>query len=109
MVQYCTTAVKVVRTVLQDAASVAGLLVTTEAMIAEAPKKDAAPTGMPGGGGMAAWAAWISKPILGLDPGVSQPRYGNAKRAAEMPPFFVSQRVQAATMSIDISPRADRV
>jgi chaperonin GroEL len=44
---------KVVRTALQDAASVAGLLVTTEAMIAEAPKKDAAggmPGGMPGGG-----------------------------------------------------------
>ncbi|MGB3390614.1 MAG: chaperonin GroEL [Pseudaminobacter sp.] len=48
--------VKVVRTALQDAASVAGLLVTTEAMIAEAPKKEAAggmPGGMPGGmGGM---------------------------------------------------------
>jgi chaperonin GroEL len=42
---------KVVRTALQDAASVAGLLVTTEAMIAEMPKeKPAAP--MPGGGGM---------------------------------------------------------
>ncbi|RWP08817.1 chaperonin GroEL [Mesorhizobium sp.] len=48
--------VKVVRTALQDAASVAGLLVTTEAMIAEAPKKESAggggmPGGM-GGGGM---------------------------------------------------------
>ena len=43
--------VKVVRTALQDAASVAGLLVTTEAMIAEAPKKESAPA-MPGGGGM---------------------------------------------------------
>ncbi|NGN43339.1 chaperonin GroEL [Mesorhizobium sp. CGMCC 1.15528] len=45
--------VKVVRTALQDAASVAGLLVTTEAMIAEAPKKDSGggmPGGMPGGG-----------------------------------------------------------
>ena len=41
---------KVVRTALQDAASVAGLLVTTEAMIAEAPKKDAAMPAMPGGG-----------------------------------------------------------
>jgi chaperonin GroEL len=41
---------KVVRTALQDAASVAGLLITTEAMIAEKPKKaDAAPA-MPGGG-----------------------------------------------------------
>ncbi|MBI1621707.1 chaperonin GroEL [Aquamicrobium zhengzhouense] len=39
---------KVVRTALQDAASVAGLLVTTEAMIAEKPKKEAAPA-MPGG------------------------------------------------------------
>ncbi len=46
--------VKVVRTALQDAASVAGLLVTTEAMIAEAPKKDSGGGGgMPGGmGGM---------------------------------------------------------
>ena len=42
---------KVVRTALQDAASVAGLLVTTEAMVAERPKKDAPPP-MPGGGGM---------------------------------------------------------
>ncbi|MDC9809879.1 MULTISPECIES: chaperonin GroEL [Rhizobium] len=42
---------KVVRTALQDAASVAGLLVTTEAMIAEKPKKEAAPA-MPAGPGM---------------------------------------------------------
>jgi chaperonin GroEL len=43
---------KVVRTALQDAASVAGLLVTTEAMVAEKPEKKA-PMGMPpGGGGM---------------------------------------------------------
>jgi chaperonin GroEL len=42
---------KVVRTALQDAASVAGLLITTEAMVAELPKKQAAPA-MPGGGGM---------------------------------------------------------
>ncbi|NWG53784.1 MAG: chaperonin GroEL [Hydrogenophilaceae bacterium] len=40
--------VKVVRTALQDAASVAGLIITTEASIAEAPKKPAA--GGPGGG-----------------------------------------------------------
>ena len=42
---------KVVRAALQNAASVAGLLVTTEAMISEAPKKESAPA-MPGGGGM---------------------------------------------------------
>jgi chaperonin GroEL len=43
---------KVVRTALQDAASVAGLLVTTEAMVAEKPKEEAAgmPGGMPPGG-----------------------------------------------------------
>jgi chaperonin GroEL len=41
---------KVVRTALQDAASVAGLVVTTEATIVEAPKKEG--PAMPGGGGM---------------------------------------------------------
>ena len=41
---------KVVRAALQDAASVAGLLVTTEAMVADAPKKESAGGGMPGGG-----------------------------------------------------------
>jgi chaperonin GroEL len=40
---------KVVRAALQGAASVAGLLITTEAMVAEAPKKETAPA-MPGGG-----------------------------------------------------------
>src|SRR5687767_13519483 len=40
---------KVVRTALQDASSVAGLLVTTEAMVAELPRE--APPAMPGGGG----------------------------------------------------------
>jgi chaperonin GroEL len=42
---------KVVRCALQDAASVAGLLITTEAMIADAPAKSSG-GGMPGGGGM---------------------------------------------------------
>jgi chaperonin GroEL len=43
--------VKVVRIALQDAASVAGLIITTEASIAEAPKKDKGGAGgMPGGG-----------------------------------------------------------
>jgi chaperonin GroEL len=41
---------KVVRTALQNAASVAGLLITTEAMVADRPKKEA--PAMPGGGGM---------------------------------------------------------
>ena len=44
---------KVVRIALQDAASVAGVLITTEAMVAEKPKKDAPPAMPPGGmGGM---------------------------------------------------------
>ncbi len=42
---------KVVRAALQDAASVAGLLVTTEAMVAEIPKDQPAMPAMPGGGG----------------------------------------------------------
>jgi chaperonin GroEL len=41
---------KVVRTALQDAASVAGLLITTEAVIAEAPKANAGSPSLPGGG-----------------------------------------------------------
>jgi len=40
---------KVVRTALQNAASVAGLIITTEAMVAELPKKEKAPAGGPGG------------------------------------------------------------
>ena len=55
---------KVVRTALQDAASVAGLLITTEAMVAEKPKKE---TPMPGVATVvaawAAWATWTSDPI----------------------------------------------
>ena len=46
---------KVVRVALQDAASIAGLMITTEAMVAEAPKKKEAPA-MPGG----AWAVWVA-------------------------------------------------
>ncbi|RAI60645.1 chaperonin GroEL [Roseicella frigidaeris] len=43
---------KVVRTALQDAASVAALLITTEAMVAERPEKKSAPAGGPDMGGM---------------------------------------------------------
>jgi chaperonin GroEL len=43
---------KVVRTALQDAASVSGLLITTEAAVVESPKKEAAPAMGGGGGGM---------------------------------------------------------
>ncbi len=47
---------KVVRTALQDAASIAGLIVTTEATITEHPKTEGAPRCR-----VAAWAAWTSK------------------------------------------------
>ena len=44
---------KVTRTALQNAASIAGLLLTTECLITEIPQKEkAAPAGGPGGGGM---------------------------------------------------------
>ncbi|WP_127557538.1 chaperonin GroEL [Nioella ostreopsis] len=43
---------KVVRTALQDAASIAGLLITTEAMVADKPSKEGAGGGMPDMGGM---------------------------------------------------------
>ena len=43
---------KVTRTALQNAASIAGLMITTEAMVAEAPKKEDSHGGGGGGGGM---------------------------------------------------------
>ena len=43
---------KVVRTELQDAASIAGLLITTEAMVADKPEEKEAGPAMPPGGGM---------------------------------------------------------
>jgi chaperonin GroEL len=43
---------KVVRAALQGAASVAGLLITTEAMVAELPSKNGSPAGTSSGGGM---------------------------------------------------------
>ena len=52
---------KVVRCALQDAASVAGLLITTEAMIADKPKKDAARRCRWAAAAWAEWAAWTSK------------------------------------------------
>ena len=42
--------VKVVRTALQDAASISGLLVTTEAMVADKPEEKDSTPAMPGGG-----------------------------------------------------------
>ena len=48
---------KVARTALQAAASIAGLMITTEAMVADAPS-DSSAGGMPDMGGMAAWVVW---------------------------------------------------
>ena len=45
---------KVTRLALQNAASIAGLLLTTEVMVADGPKDEHAHSGMPGGGGMSA-------------------------------------------------------
>ena len=51
---------KVLRVALQDAASIAGLLITTEAMVGDRPEPKGTP-GMPPGGGMGwAWVEWIS-------------------------------------------------
>ena len=69
---------KVVRTALQDAASVAGLMITTEAAIVEAPKKSAAaPAACPAAAWAAAWATWTSSPgstaSLRISPGWKRP------------------------------------
>ena len=80
--------VKVVRTALQDAASVAGLLVTTEAMVAEKPEKKA-PAGMPPGGGMGR-ATWTSK---------SSRRQTNDGRAGERSPAFSLRERRSVILS----------
>ena len=43
---------KVTKNALQNAASIAGLMLTTEALVSEIKEKEKAPAGMPGGGGM---------------------------------------------------------
>ena len=79
---------KVVRTALQDAASVAGLVITTEAIVVDAPKKES--PGMPGGGGMGGMGGgeWISKPVaFTLD---------FARKAPEVRGLFLLQRTAPA-------------
>ncbi len=75
---------KVVRTALQDAASVAGLLITTEAMVAEMPKDQARRRRWAAAAAAewAAWAAWISKSY--------RPNRLLTERALATAPFFVS-------------------
>ena len=81
---------KVVRTALQDAASIAGLLITTEAMIAERPKKElAGPGGMPGGG-WAAWATWTTEPAAPAQASWGPPPGG---------PFSFERRQTAARLN----------
>jgi chaperonin GroEL len=58
---------KVVRTALQDAASIAGLLITTEAGVAEAPKKDGGAPAMPDMGGMGGMGGMPPIILLGSD------------------------------------------
>ena len=81
---------KVVRTALQDAASVAGLLVTTEAMVAEKPEKKA-PTMPPGGA--AAWAIWTSKPKF--------TRYKSEGADRQGPPLSVCGRTKSRSVMLD--------
>ena len=80
---------KVVRTALQDAASVAGLLVTTEAMVAEKPEKKA-PAMPPAAAAWAGWATWTTETSSSL-----QDRRGGR----QVRPFLFQerQRRRAAT------------
>ncbi len=71
---------KVVRTALQDAASVASLIVTTEALIADLPKPAAGAPAMPGGGGMG-----------GMDFEEVRSAKSSGKGAAQAAPFSFAQ------------------
>ena len=61
---------KVTRSALQNAASIAALFLTTEAVIADKPEKDPAPAG----DRPAAWAAWTSESPSAGGPSVSRRR-----------------------------------
>jgi chaperonin GroEL len=72
---------KVTRTALQNAASVASLMLTTEAMVAEAPKEEAPPWAAAAWVAWAAWAAWTcnvrlmrSGPTAAVQPQIERPR-----------------------------------
>jgi TCP-1/cpn60 chaperonin family len=54
---------KVVRIALQDAASVAGLVITTEAIVVEARRRNLTPCPAAGWAEWAEWAEWITKPV----------------------------------------------
>ena len=92
---------KVVRASLQNAASIAGLLITTEAMVAERPKKESGPP-VCLAVAWAVWAVWTIKPTLKRnDEGPeffrafflcrSHGRVMLAKKAAELPPLFLRE------------------
>ena len=90
---------KVVRAAIQNAASVAALLITTEAMVAELPKKNAAPA--PAAClRAAAWAAWTSDPAASGD-------ITKCKTPAAMPGFlFVSLRSSPRGAPLGASPKS---
>ncbi len=71
---------KVTRTALQNAASIAGLMITTEAMVAEAPKKDE--PAMPPGGGMGGMGGMVSDAV---GPVVREPDRASAVRSRQRP------------------------
>ena len=97
---------KVVRAALQNAASIAGLLITTEAMVAERPKKDGGAPAMPGGGmgGMGGWV-WTTKPTLnrndegpGKSPGLFLVRSRDRLEIAAVLQYFAPSNLRAASL-----------
>ena len=87
---------KAVRTALPNAASVAGLLITTEAMIAELPKKDA--PAMPPGGGMDYRLRW--RPLPGATRRRICPKPACSRRVFFAPPPRSSQVRRTAPTTV---------
>jgi chaperonin GroEL len=75
---------KVTRTALQNAASVAGLMLTTEAMVAEAPKEESGAGGMGGGGMGGMGGIALAMPLAWIR--------SDRQRAAAMRPFSLGVR-----------------
>ena len=89
---------KVVRTALQNAASVAGMLLTTEAMVAEKPEDQSAMPPMPPGGGMGGMGGmggWYGRYDVRPASGLRQARYAGISCRHNGPFFFFALDTRA--------------
>ncbi len=82
---------KVARCALQNAASVAGLILTTDAMVAESPNGDSIPTAAVAWAAWVVWAAWGCDERASANPVAPGPDSGSKQKAPLLRGFFCAQ------------------